>query len=370
MVLPPELQNVLSLVFTCGLAIWSVRLATLLLDLSAMRRAVKKHNVIYLPDIGPGLEILRDMTTSRLQQYLRTQDQVTTFRMAKLSVPFDILPTSLRVTTEDGRVGIAFDFQASSAACSIATYWGVDSADFSEARNKEPAKAKFHVKAAWEAWTRRRQNSDEKAERCALNSLPSSSPTVPAAPASPLPDEEIELNDIPAPVMTSAKGTTYHTKSAPSLFPADASGAYRVHRYTLAPVFSQSTEPVEAAIVFRATIASAHEEDPIVAETIYVHVPPTGAASVTKRLYHSQAGRVHVAHELYGLADFVECSICLEDPTRVIILPCRHCCVCPTCLNEIETCPICRTKFGSYITMDSDTSAALTALLPTSAAIV
>ncbi|RQM28697.1 hypothetical protein B5M09_008040 [Aphanomyces astaci] len=55
-------------------------------------------------------------------------------------------------------------------------------------------------------------------------------------------------------------------------------------------------------------------------------------------------------HDIYGADEFVECSICLEDPTTAIVLPCRHKCICATCLAEIDACPICRAKFASYIT--------------------
>ncbi|KDO32521.1 hypothetical protein SPRG_02998 [Saprolegnia parasitica CBS 223.65] len=393
MALPTELQNLVVLLFTCGLGLWAARLALLLVDLAAMRRSVQKRNVIYLPELGPSLSILEQMTTQRLQQYLRTQDQVNSFHMTKVDAPFDVVSNSLRVTHEDGRIGLSFDFQASRAGCSIETYWGVDATDFNETTpataSKRPTLAR-HVQQAWSSFTRRRQNSDDKAERRALNSMPSSSsPTVPPAPSSPPPDDAIDLTPIPdattATAPTSVATTwmddtpaSYQMKSSSLQFPPENTGAYRLKTYTLPPVFPLPADAsvLVVAIVFKVSapehvvVVSDGRTDPIVSETIFVDVALHKSPSITKRIYYTQSGRVHLAHELYGLNDFVECSICLEDPTRVIILPCRHCCVCPTCLNEIETCPICRTKFNAYITMDPDTSTALAAILPTSSAIV
>jgi len=43
-----------------------------------------------------------------------------------------------------------------------------------------------------------------------------------------------------------------------------------------------------------------------------------------------------------------ECSICLENPINILILPCKHAATCSTCLKEIREknnlCPICRGK--------------------------
>lgn len=44
-----------------------------------------------------------------------------------------------------------------------------------------------------------------------------------------------------------------------------------------------------------------------------------------------------------------ECVICLEGALDVVLLPCRHQCVCRVCLKEIDRCPICRAKFSTYV---------------------
>lgn len=42
------------------------------------------------------------------------------------------------------------------------------------------------------------------------------------------------------------------------------------------------------------------------------------------------------------------CVICLTDPKVVVLLPCRHMCVCQDCLVHVATCPICRAPFDEY----------------------
>lgn len=49
-----------------------------------------------------------------------------------------------------------------------------------------------------------------------------------------------------------------------------------------------------------------------------------------------------------------ECVICLEGDLSVILLPCRHLCVCRVCLQEIDKCPICRRAFSTYVCYDED----------------
>lgn len=79
--------------------------------------------------------------------------------------------------------------------------------------------------------------------------------------------------------------------------------------------------------------------------------------------------RVHIDHQLvgnrstgllhlkdvYGLEDDdTDCLICLSEPRDVILLPCRHTCICKACLHQMLTarCPVCRTGIDSYLSFD------------------
>jgi len=47
-----------------------------------------------------------------------------------------------------------------------------------------------------------------------------------------------------------------------------------------------------------------------------------------------------------------ECVVCLTDPQEVVLLPCRHLCVCHSCLVHIDKCPVCRTPFEEYMKIE------------------
>ena len=57
---------------------------------------------------------------------------------------------------------------------------------------------------------------------------------------------------------------------------------------------------------------------------------------------------------IYGFEDEGEsdCMICYARPKNVLLLPCRHCSVCHSCLRSLrdEKCPLCRSSFCSYLT--------------------
>ena len=36
------------------------------------------------------------------------------------------------------------------------------------------------------------------------------------------------------------------------------------------------------------------------------------------------------------------CSVCMDNPSNVLFLPCQHCCCCIECIKELEKCPLCR----------------------------
>eukprot|EP00054_Salpingoeca_dolichothecata_P030130 m.242730 g.242730 ORF g.242730 m.242730 type:complete len:71 (+) comp26598_c1_seq24:635-847(+) len=45
-----------------------------------------------------------------------------------------------------------------------------------------------------------------------------------------------------------------------------------------------------------------------------------------------------------------ECVVCLCEPACVTLLPCRHQCLCETCLPKMhEKCPLCREHFVSCV---------------------
>ncbi|KAG2377609.1 hypothetical protein C9374_009125 [Naegleria lovaniensis] len=50
-----------------------------------------------------------------------------------------------------------------------------------------------------------------------------------------------------------------------------------------------------------------------------------------------------------------ECIVCFSEPREVILLPCKHKCVCHECFSRIDKCPICRCNVRSYISENTST---------------
>ena len=56
------------------------------------------------------------------------------------------------------------------------------------------------------------------------------------------------------------------------------------------------------------------------------------------------------------------CSVCLSNPSTIIIMPCRHFCICNDCatlfLSQEKSknfkmwCPVCRTDIKTFIQLD------------------
>jgi hypothetical protein len=44
------------------------------------------------------------------------------------------------------------------------------------------------------------------------------------------------------------------------------------------------------------------------------------------------------------------CVVCFNAPISVLLLPCKHCCMCEACTEQVEVCPICCAQIASKIT--------------------
>jgi hypothetical protein len=52
-----------------------------------------------------------------------------------------------------------------------------------------------------------------------------------------------------------------------------------------------------------------------------------------------------------------DCTVCLDQPRSVTLLPCRHCCVCIQCSTSILNCPVCRTVPEMCLIIDHEQKA-------------
>ena len=60
------------------------------------------------------------------------------------------------------------------------------------------------------------------------------------------------------------------------------------------------------------------------------------------------AGTLYEMYEPFGFVD-PDCVVCLTEPKQVVLLPCRHFCVCAECYSHIDKCPVCRSGYDSVL---------------------
>lgn len=51
---------------------------------------------------------------------------------------------------------------------------------------------------------------------------------------------------------------------------------------------------------------------------------------------------------LNGHEDIDSCCVCQDAEMTIVLLPCRHGCVCSGCFVKLDKCPVCRDVFTSY----------------------
>jgi len=45
------------------------------------------------------------------------------------------------------------------------------------------------------------------------------------------------------------------------------------------------------------------------------------------------------------------CVVCLEKERKVLLLPCKHVCLCESCSVNVDVCPLCRAIINSKTTV-------------------
>ena len=66
----------------------------------------------------------------------------------------------------------------------------------------------------------------------------------------------------------------------------------------------------------------------------------------------TEAKETHMRRRLEQQDTEKACVVCLESPKTVLLLPCKHLCVCSGCSERLEltNCPLCRIAIESKIT--------------------
>ena len=116
-----------------------------------------------------------------------------------------------------------------------------------------------------------------------------------------------------------------------------------------------------------------HSADPsLVHLTILVSTPPSSpspsspSASASAFTFDSQlvidpsTRRVWHMNDVYGLSadEDADCLVCMSEAKSVLLLPCRHCCVCAECFDSFQQqkCPVCRAPLEEWCVMTEDES--------------
>eukprot|EP00163_Fabomonas_tropica_P022762 TRINITY_DN3978_c0_g1_i1.p1 TRINITY_DN3978_c0_g1~~TRINITY_DN3978_c0_g1_i1.p1 ORF type:complete len:466 (-),score=60.80 TRINITY_DN3978_c0_g1_i1:60-1457(-) len=78
------------------------------------------------------------------------------------------------------------------------------------------------------------------------------------------------------------------------------------------------------------------------------------AANVLKQVLVTEGDLYFEQQDIYGLETIhdpeeQDCPICMSELKDVILLPCRHLCVCSECVTKIDNCPLCREVFTSHV---------------------
>ncbi len=122
------------------------------------------------------------------------------------------------------------------------------------------------------------------------------------------------------------------------------------------------SESNESGTTDREQTQTRHDDSRESAETAPGSQPASVTTSTDAELQPTQ--QQTAAEEQYteenGTKD--SCIICQCDQVNVVILPCRHTCVCRECLLRLDKCPMCRSFIQSYFTLDG--SAGATAYQP------
>ncbi|KAH8585183.1 ring domain containing [Cryptosporidium sp. chipmunk genotype I] len=75
---------------------------------------------------------------------------------------------------------------------------------------------------------------------------------------------------------------------------------------------------------------------------------------ILKQVMSNSHGVLIEPYDTYGLEDDeLDCLICMSNPKDVILLPCRHCISCESCLRSLrqDKCPLCRTTFSGFVVL-------------------
>ena len=118
--------------------------------------------------------------------------------------------------------------------------------------------------------------------------------------------------------------------------------------FSLSPVSSSAT-PSQSARSLSPTPGGGAAASPASFEQYLAHL------RFAHQLLLTPAMAVYHVEELYGLEpEHRDCIVCLTEPKDIVLLPCRHVCVCHVCHRSVTKCPVCRGAILNYAKWEDD----------------
>lgn len=399
-------HNLFVLIVTILTGLWVVKVTLKLWLVVTVRRRLATSPALPLERMSLYAEDFQRLIRQHFNQILRMRRTVPPRPVDRRTLSVHLQPESLEVICSGARLGLRFAVDTL-APCSVRLYWGVSVAACNDLLQHRDPDAE--PPAASRSSAPRRGSEGRWA--AALSPLLPQGPgpaagassVAPAGPG-PMSGSLVEITERTAGSRLSsvaAEASAGGNKDASGEFldifaPVDA--VLRSTPVVLPAGFGQRYETLAEDFIDRSRLpfnigatwpVREGEQGAAVPLAIAVtsHVPPTKAASGSVEgkqilqartqvsfvrfrsdatnnglrgevLHQLALGEDGMAHRLMGIYGFEaeggdehDCMICYDRRRSVLLFPCRHCSVCPTCLRSLrdERCPLCRSIFSAYI---------------------
>lgn len=403
---PLGLHNFIVVVVLILLLSWAVKVGYQLAQTITIQRRLVDSRPISLERMSLHAEDFQLLIRQHFNQILRMRRTVPAREVARHLLQSHVQPESLKVVQdEEGRISVSF-LVDSSSQCAVRLYWGVGVS----ACNALLRHAADHEEALWPgragAWMSRPGGSPPRGYAAAAQSSAATTGTG----AGPMNGSMLEMES-----NGSCLEGVSHTSSSSSTSPVhDAREHAITEPFSEQQCFSCSSVTwLPAGLGQRYNSPAANLVDPqrigfdltegprgsdleggltapvplIIgamsktrrreadaspgtegsAEVTFVRFrreeSPTRQGGLRAEVLHQVVLGDGFADRILGIYGFeeesadgtgeVECMICYDRPRSVILMPCRHCSVCCSCLRSLrdERCPLCRSTFSAYLLM-------------------
>jgi len=383
------------------LVAWTIKVAWQVIRAVELNVRLARGRALHLEAMSIYANDFQMLIRQHFNQILRMRRTVPSKEVPRLDLPAHVHPESITCQWTDERdagggpmgFGVEFVIDAS-VPCCVRLYWGVSAQSFNEfvqqrsqttpeqfGRRPGPVSAAIALRNLRGRWTGRTACANPETTRSLLEmeeltsaAAPSSTETASTwtAPAATDAGEDpllfhgtcfAQSRDF---FLPAGCGQKYVTPAGDLIHPGvltfDMGAAW------LRPGQEQADQPavVPLIIVVLASSGRSGRSDRT-AETrgqislVRFHPrtrnegnAPYQSAEVIRQLCISEANLVFDVQGIFGFEDAGEsdCMICYARPKNVVLLPCRHCSVCHSCLRSLrdEKCPLCRSNFSSYMT--------------------